>query len=791
VADGRVAKVGFITACTLLAAVLASTPVMAQVQLARIEGTVLDAAGGAAPGAVVTITDPLGAELRRVVADARGRFVVAEIMPGRYALRALSGGAVSWPVPVTVQDALPVEVVVRLPPAFSDALAVEGRRVQASVATRASIGGDSISRLPVRARSHGLQDVVATMPGWATEDNGLLHSRGVDDGFLYVVDGVPVYERLDQLSGIAPDTGTIDAVNVVTGFVPPEFGYKAGGVIEVRTRSAESAWRGSYELGAGSDAAIDSSAAAGGAIGSAVTLWLGAAGQRSDRHLDPVHPDNFHNRGGMGKLTGQIDASPTGRDRILAAWGIGRARYDVPNTELQDEEGQDQRQRIGQGFLTASWQRTWSAATVTQAAVYHRRSDARLDASPLDTPITTDADRSLTRTGALAAVTHQAGRHLFKAGGEIQTLDLSETFGFAVTDEDDAEEAGLSEAALAFDLDNPFSFAGRARPTLASAYVQDSWQASSRLTIAAGLRFDLSRLLLPRHQWSPRLGMAYTLDPSTTIRASASRFFQPPQPENLLLSSSEEARALSPFGGDEGEGGAEVEPERQWAYEAGLERRLGRGVRLDAAYWRRSVREVADPNVFFGSTIIFPNAVAEGRAQGFDVRLEVAPRGSWSGYANWSIARTTQTGPITGGLFLEDDVADIGPGTEFVPDHDQRYVASGGVTWTGAGRLTLSGVARYESGTPIEVDEDELDELVTRPGAELVDFEAGRVEPRTVVSAMANVRLWQAARYAVHLRAAALNVFNQRYAYNFGNPFSGTHFGAPRTLAIAVRIEAR
>jgi outer membrane receptor for ferric coprogen and ferric-rhodotorulic acid len=33
-----------------------------------------------------------------------------------------------------------------------------------------------------------------------------------------------------------------------------------------------------------------------------------------------------------------------------------------------------------------------------------------------------------------------------------------------------------------------------------------------------------------------------------------------------------------------------------------------------------------------------------------------------------------------------------------------------------------------------------------------------------------------------------LNLFDQRYAYNFGNPFSGTHFGAPRTASFSVRV---
>ena len=507
-----------------------------------------------------------------------------------------------------------------------------------------------------------------------------------------------------------------------------------------------------------------------------------------------MHPDNLHNRGGGLTTAGQLTAGSGARDRVTASWNGGGARFDVPNTAGQEDAGQAQRQRLAQGALTVSWQRGWSGATVSQLAGYARRSRSRLDPSAFDTPLTATSDRRLTRIGVLAAVTHQTGAHVVKAGGELQQLRLAEQFGFAVTDVDAAaEEAGLSEAALAFDPDAPFRFDGQARPSLFSAYVQDTWQATDALTVAAGVRFDRTRVLLPRQQWSPRLGAAFAASPRTTLRASLSRFYQPPQPEHLLLASSEQARALSPFVDDElAEGGADVEPERQWAVEAGVEHRFGRGLRLDVAWWQREVDEYADPNVFFGTTIVFPNAVAEGRARGVDARLEFAPGGAWSGYGNVSIGTVTQTGPITGGLFLEDDVADLGPGVEFVPDHDQRVVASAGLTWTGPRGATLSAVGRFESGTPIELDDDaEAEELAGRPGADRVDFDRGRVEPRTVVSLVASVPLWQTAGADLRLRGAVLNLFDASYAYNFGNPFSGTHFGAPRTASVMLRLETR
>ena len=779
-----------LAALALILIGLAARPVSAQVQLSRLDGVVLDAAGVPMASVGVTVSDPLGAAVRHATADARGRFVVADLAPGRYRIQI--DGSPAAATPVSVADGLPASVTIRVPAAFHEALAVEGLRIGTAVSTRTSLAAESIAHTPIRAGARRLQDVVATLPGWATEDNGLLHARGVDDGFLYVVDGVPVYERLDQTSGLAPDSGTIEALSVITGYVPPEYGYKAGGVIDVRTSAAGGPWRGAASMGGGSDAAAEGEGSAGGRVAGGTTLWGQVRGQRSARFLDPVDPDTLHDEGGSVTTAGQLTSGSGARDRLVASWTGGVARFDVPNTVEQEDAGQAQRQRLWQGAGTATWQRVWSSGTVSQVAGYARRSRARLDPSPGDTPLTSEADRRLTRVGALVGVTHQTGAHVLKAGSEVQRLRLDERFGYAVTDPDAAEAAGLSDAALRFAGDDPFRFEGRSRSWLYSAYVQDTWTASPALTLAAGLRFDRTRLLLPRHQISPRVGLAFAASPRTTLRASVSRFFQPPQAEYLLLASSPAARALSPFaGGDPGQdGGAAIEPERQWAFEGGVERRLGRGVRADVSYWERHVDQYADPNVFFGTTIVFPNAVAEGRARGVDARLEVARGGPWSGYANVSIGKVTQTGPITGGLFLEEDVANLGPGVTFTPDHDQRVVASGGLTWTGA-RASLSLTGRYESGTPIELDEDEAGDLADRRGADRVDFVRGRVRPRTVMSLAGSVPLWRGPRAEVSLRAAVLNLFAARYAYNFGNPFSGTHFGAPRTASVALRVETR
>ena len=767
--------------------VLAS-PAAAQLQLAVVSGVVVDESGAAMSGSTIDLTDPLGATISTTAADGGGRFSFNGVAPGRYQVRAHIAGFEPTIHPIDVTSALPVELTLRmtLRTAILEVI-IDEKRTPDSPSSRASIAGESIAGIPVRAIASGVQEAVATLPGWATEDNGLLHVRGIDDGFLYVIDGVPVYERLDPLNGMGPPLANIESINVITGYIPAEFGYKAGGVIDVRSKSIGNDWLGTAQVERATDDAIAASAQAGWRVSPALSMTLAANGQQSNRFLDPIDPANFHNHGGLGGAEGQLMWSSSDSDLVIANAAFGAMNYDVPNNEMQEAAAQDQRQQIRRGFATLSWQHKFSSSKFLQLAVYTRRSTATIDGSEADTPLFANADRQLVRNGFLNGLTTGIGSSTLKAGFELQRLSLEESFEFAVTDRELAEAAGLSEAAQEFTLEQPFRFQGDSTPVLWSAFLQDDWQATDRMTLSGGVRFDVSNLGLRRQQLSPRIGATYRAG-QTVLRGSISRFFQPPQPENFLLSSSEEARVLSPFATEGGDGGAALEPERQWMFEAGVNHQFASRVSLDAAVWRRAITEAADPNVFAGTTIIFPNAVAKGRAVGMDFRIELPRKSSWSAYVNLSIGRVRQNGPITGGLFLEDDIADIASGEEFVPDHDQLIVGGGGVTWTPAARATVSATFRYESGTPLQRDDDDLEELGERPGAEMVDFEAGRVKGRAVASILADAVVWKRGRQSAAVRGTVMNIFDQRYAYNFGNPFSGTHFGAPRTASLSLRL---
>ncbi len=352
-------------------------PAFAQLQQGTITGKVSGPDGAIIGQAEVTLVDQLGNPVTSVrVSD--GEFRITNIAVGSYSLRADAPPFQAVIKTLTIADAVPMVLDLRLSAALAEQVNVTAESTQpVTTTTRTTLAGDAVRRAPIRISSRGLQDAIATTPGWATEDNGLLHARGVDDGFLYVVDGVPMYERMDSLHGVAPDPEMVDSVNVLVGHVPPEFGFKSGGVIEVRTATQKSdAWLGNLQGGIGSDATRQISSILGGPLSPATALTVGASVQGSDRFLDPVHPDNLHNGGHAANATVEFGWQVSPNSTLSVVGGIGRSKFDVPHNEEQEEAGQDQRQENIQTWQTASWQRAWSGSMdhreSTKSDAWHR-----------------------------------------------------------------------------------------------------------------------------------------------------------------------------------------------------------------------------------------------------------------------------------------------------------------------------------------------------------------------------------------------------------------------------------
>ena len=84
-----------------------------------------------------------------------------------------------------------------------------------------------------------------------------------------------------------------------------------------------------------------------------------------------------------------------------------------------------------------------------------------------------------------------------------------------------------------------------------------------------------------------------------------------------------------------------------------------------------------------------------------------------------------------------------------------------------------------------DLDDDELRAL---PGSNLVNFDTGRVKPWYVFGWSGGMDLLHNDHFTVGGQLDIQNVANRDFAFNWGNPFSGTHFGYPRLIAGSLKI---
>ena len=85
----------------------------------------------------------------------------------------------------------------------------------------------------------------------------------------------------------------------------------------------------------------------------------------------------------------------------------------------------------------------------------------------------------------------------------------------------------------------------------------------------------------------------------------------------------------------------------------GVQQALGSKLRADAAFWWRRGTGAGDQDQFFNTGIVFPISFAEGRFNGWDARLDLAPTHGLRGFVSLGHVHAVYVPPPTGGLFLD------------------------------------------------------------------------------------------------------------------------------------------
>src|SRR5215211_292436 len=171
-----------IAICSFATVLILCTSAFAQGRIGTIQGTVKDPNGAVVPNAKITITQSVTAYNQTAQTDDDGVFKLVNIPFNTYTVRAEAAGFQAVEQPIDLESNIPLNVDL--------ALSVAGTAASVTVSTssaeiepdRTSSDTDisqTVLERPLGASpSRAIEAIVASTPGFVTDDNGRMHPRG-------------------------------------------------------------------------------------------------------------------------------------------------------------------------------------------------------------------------------------------------------------------------------------------------------------------------------------------------------------------------------------------------------------------------------------------------------------------------------------------------------------------------------------------------------------------------------------------------------------------------------------
>ncbi len=736
------------------------------------------------------VTDPAGVAVKTTVAiisqsnqyrntlstNDQGSLDVQRLPYGIYQLEIRRPGFAVLSETVEIRSSLPLDHTSRLKlPAVNESVTVSATNTlinpdQAGPVNQ--IGSDLIQNRLSSIPGRSLQDLVNSQPGWLYEGNAVLHPRGSEYQTQYVVDGIPLTDNRSPSFGPAIDADDVQSLSVYTAGIPAEYGRKMGGVVEVNTlQDAQAGFHGQAVLSGGSfDTA--GAAAQGQYAWKQNVFGASASGSTTDHYLNPVVPQNYTNSGTLGDFSVNYERDLNPKDRLRFIVRHELSRYELPNEQVQEANGQLQTADNIETMGIASYEHTFSSNAITDFRTMVRDNEIGFNSNTNSTPIEVFQENFFREAYFRGTTTINHGRNEWKFGFESDNLFLNEHLRYHITDP------------TQYDDDTPIDFSFLAsRPDLEqSLFVQDQIRLKN-WTINAGVRWDHYQLLLNRHGVDPRFSISrYFPSAGLLVHFSYDRVFQTPSFENILLSSSLAVDSIAPDSFLR----LPVEPSEGNYYEAGLSKVFYGKVRLDTNYFRRLVNNYADDDQIDNTTVSFPIAFQKSVVYGGEAKLEVPDWRGFSGFLSYSYNVGQAWYPVTGGLFLGDDAQGIPTSGHFPDSQDQRNSVRGRLRYQVKPRFWIAGGIQFDSGLPFEFDGDPSQALMQygQQVIDRIDFARGRIYPAFQVNASAGADVYKSERMNVRLQIDGQNLNNVLNVIDFGGLFSGNAIGPPRSYSL-------
>lgn len=685
----------------------------APVAVEEIQGRIQDALGRPIADASLNLKTAAGSIVGNTRSDADGRFVFTGIAKGTYAVQAeksgfqmgvaivtvSSGAAASTTVTLAAQQALEVQVA---------AERLNKARNGLSPRTGGSVyrfDSSDVSALP-EGSSTSFNQVLLQAPGVANDSYGQLHIRGDHANLQYRINGVILPEGITGF-GQSLDTRFARSIDLLTGALPAQYGYRTAGVIEIDTKGQFEPG-GRIDLYGGSHGTFNPSIEYGNTSGN-LSYYLSGSFLTSNLGIEnpTSSPDPIHDRTDQSKGFAYLSYLVNPTTRVSAMFGTYDGKFQIPNNPGQtpdpnflagagitgfDSASLNERQRETNRYGILSMQSSIGSDFDYQVSLFTRYTSVHFTPDPIGDLVFNGVASNVLRSSFSTGIQGDGSYRL----NDAHTLRM----GLVAS----TENIRSDNASTVFPVDSsgnvtgaPFTIVdnnAKNGNTLFGVYLQDEWQANDKLTVNYGARFDQVDAFVKESQLSPRLGLVYKATPQTTLHAGYARYFTPPPTE--LVAPTTVALFSGTSNQQPGTQDSPVKSERSHYFDIGATHQLTSSTSLGIdGFYKRSSNLIDEGQ--FGQALIFtPFNYAKGKVYGVELTANYKSD-NLAAYAN--LAHTVSLAKdITSAQFAfdPDELAYIAENWVHA-DHDQAYTASAGASYTWSG-VRWSADSIYGSG---------------------------------------------------------------------------------------------
>ncbi len=647
--------------------------------------------------------------MMQATTDGDGTFLIDTLPPGHYSLTAEKDGADlgSMEVDVAAGETRKIELAGAN---LLTVITVTARFERARNALSPSTGSSQyvFNQHDIEALPQGdhtpLNQVLLEAPGVVNDSDGQLHIRGDHADLQYRINGVILPEGVGTF-GQTLDTRFAQKIDLLTGALPAQYGYRTAGVVDITTKQDFKG--GTIDVYGGSHDTINPSFEYGGTSGHFSGFFSGSY-LKSNLGLEP--PTNatspIHDGTTQGKGFGYLAYQISDNLKLSGMFGMAANRFEIPNNPGQSPD---------MDFLAATGLSSFDSSKLNSRQ-FERTNYALVALQGITRG---DIDYQVAAFDRVSAVNYepdQIGELVFNGDASLikrksstlglqsdvkVPLDESHTLrsGLSASTEDDRADNTSTVFTVTTPAGNPIScqqgmlsadgsicYGGpeaivdnnpKNGNTVLGLYLQDQWDISSTFTLNYGLRYDRLNAYIDDQQLSPRIGMIWYPSKQTIVHAAYARYFTPP-PNELVTTAS-----LNKFNGTtNAQDGADspVKPERDHYFDVGVTQRFTPAFNIGLDGYYKYARNLLDEGQFGQALIYTPFNYGIGHIYGIELS-SAYHSDNLSAYLNLSHTIAQGTNVVSGEFnFDPDELAFISQHYIYL-DHDQHITASGGVSY--------------------------------------------------------------------------------------------------------------